>query len=324
MARSVLSASAPRADVAQAASGFRSTQLALVCTGRFSGSTSIGKPPGPWNTARRLARDNNSYREPTGRLTMGSSLHGTPFDRRSLTASATRWPANGSGSMGSLRARARPCRRAVGAGPAGRAEGCGRRACPASPPGPAEPRPRALVRRSVGRLGAAARAAALAVLALAALALAVPERAAGADGHDPRQQHGPRQHSGAELELLGLAKIHNGHEYGRLHAERRRGRVSGCRIRRVAVSVCTVDARGFPTSECDALTPPSVFSVGILEFTTPTGTTINLNASTSYAVLLVPSSTDIVSFDATTSDNERFRGGERVELGQFVRLQGRI
>ena len=108
---------------------------------------------------------------------MGSSVHGTPFDRRSLTASATRWPANGSGSMGSLRARARPCRRAVGAGPAGRAEGCGRRACPASSPGPAEPRPPAPVRRSVGRLGAAARAAALAVLALAALALAVPERA---------------------------------------------------------------------------------------------------------------------------------------------------
>ena len=108
---------------------------------------------------------------------MGSSVHGTPFDRRSLTASATRWPANGSGSMGSLRARARPCRRAVGAGPAGRAEGCGRRACPASSPGPAEPRPPAPVRRSVGRLGAVARAAALAVLALAALALAVPERA---------------------------------------------------------------------------------------------------------------------------------------------------
>ena len=110
---------------------------------------------------------------------MGSSVHGTPFDRRSLTASATRWPANGSGSMGFLRARARPCRRAVGAGPAGRAEGCGRRACPASSPGPAEPRPPAPVNRSVGRLGAVAvaHAAALAVLALAALALAVPERA---------------------------------------------------------------------------------------------------------------------------------------------------
>ena len=116
---------------------------------------------------------------------MGSSVHGTPFDRRSLTASATRWPANGSGSMGSLRARARPCRRAVGAGPAGRAEGCGRRACPASSPGPAEPRPPAPVRRSVGRLGAvAARAAALAVLALAALALAVPERAQAQTEHE--------------------------------------------------------------------------------------------------------------------------------------------
>ena len=93
---------------------------------------------------------------------MGSSLHGTPFDRRSLTASATRWPANGSGSMGCLRARARPCRRAVGAGPAGRAEGCGRRACPASSPGPAEPRPSARALRPGARpRGGAARARAL-------------------------------------------------------------------------------------------------------------------------------------------------------------------
>ena len=68
-----------------------------------------------------------------------------------LTALATRWLANGSGSMGSLRARAWPCRSQSG----GCAEGCERRACSSSPPGRAEARPSATtaIMRAVARHG---------------------------------------------------------------------------------------------------------------------------------------------------------------------------
>ena len=225
IARSVLSASAPRADVAQAASGFRSTQLALVCGGRFSGSTSIAQPPGPWNTARRLARDNNSYHAPTGRLTMGSSLYGTPFDRRSLTASATRWPANGSGSMGSLRARARPCRRAVGAGPAGRAKGCGRRGMPGVVAGTRRApvaRPRGALCGAVGRGGACGGTCG-----------ARPRRPGarragagpGADRRNPRQQHRADQRRRSHVESRAAA--HSVHNNSRREATR-----AGTRLQR--------------------------------------------------------------------------------------------
>ena len=67
-----------------------------------------------------------------------------------------------------------------------------------------------------------------------------------------------------------------------------------------SMSVCSVDASGYPTSTCTALTAPGDFTVRDLRFTAPANTV--LAADTMYAVVL-----DIVTsavLDATTSDGE--------------------
>ena len=157
--------------------------------------------------------------------------------------------------------------------------------------------------RSVGRLGAAARAAAFAVLALAALALAVPERAQAQTvttlvSNTGQGSTGTTQWSWRLSQTFTTGMNTDGYTLSAVEVGYQDGSSD-----EFAVSVCTVNASGYPTAECNALTPPSVFSVGILEFTTPTGTTINLNASTTYAVLLAAASAS-VNYGQTTSAGE--------------------
>ena len=56
-----------------------------------------------------------------------------------------------------------------------------------------------------------------------------------------------------------------------------------------SASVCTVDADGFPTSTCTALTAPGSFAPGTLSFTAPSNTT--LTSGTTYTVLIEHSGT---------------------------------
>ena len=69
-----------------------------------------------------------------------------------------------------------------------------------------------------------------------------------------------------------------------------------------AVSLCTVDGSGYPTSDCTALTAPSSFAAGTLVFTAPDGTT--LAATTTYSLLVSSPGVVLVKLDATSSDNE--------------------
>ena len=69
-----------------------------------------------------------------------------------------------------------------------------------------------------------------------------------------------------------------------------------------AVSLCTVDGSGYPTSDCTPLTVPSSFAAGTLVFTAPDGTT--LAATTTYSLLITSPGVALVKLDATSSDNE--------------------
>ena len=69
-----------------------------------------------------------------------------------------------------------------------------------------------------------------------------------------------------------------------------------------SVSICSVDGSGFPTSSCTALTAPSGFAAGVLEFTAPANTV--LTASTTYAVKIVSTTSAQLNLDATTSGGE--------------------
>ena len=66
-----------------------------------------------------------------------------------------------------------------------------------------------------------------------------------------------------------------------------------------SVSVCGVDADGFPNLTCTALIAPGSFASGTLVFNAPAGTT--LSSGTTYTVVATPGSND-VTFDATTAD----------------------
>ena len=66
IARSVLALSAPRAAFVPLATGSCRGSAPLSCAGSLRVSTSIATTPsGPSNTARKLTRDNDSYREST-------------------------------------------------------------------------------------------------------------------------------------------------------------------------------------------------------------------------------------------------------------------
>ena len=67
-----------------------------------------------------------------------------------------------------------------------------------------------------------------------------------------------------------------------------------------AVSVCTVDVNGFPTSTCTAFTPPSSFAAGTLEFTG----SMRLAASTTYTLLIATPGGETLDLDTTISDGE--------------------
>ena len=69
------------------------------------------------------------------------------------------------------------------------------------------------------------------------------------------------------------------------------------------VSVCTVDTSDLPTSDCTALTPPSSFAAGTLAFTAPTDMTLELDADTTYA-LLITSGTEQLKLSTTLLDGE--------------------
>ncbi len=69
-----------------------------------------------------------------------------------------------------------------------------------------------------------------------------------------------------------------------------------------SVSLCTVDASGFPTSDCTALTAPGSFAAGTLAFTAPGNTT--LDANTTYTLLITSPGGETLTWDATTSDSE--------------------
>ena len=74
----------------------------------------------------------------------------------------------------------------------------------------------------------------------------------------------------------------------------------------VAVSVCTVNSSGHPTSSCTALTAPSSFAAGTLVFTDPASTT--LTANTTYTLLIrTPGGDNLVL--ASTSDDAEDSGG---------------
>ena len=70
----------------------------------------------------------------------------------------------------------------------------------------------------------------------------------------------------------------------------------------VAVSLCTVDGSGYPTSDCTALTAPSSFAAGTLVFTAPANTT--LAANTTYSLLVVSPGGSNLTLDATFSNSE--------------------
>ena len=69
-----------------------------------------------------------------------------------------------------------------------------------------------------------------------------------------------------------------------------------------AVSVCTVDASGHPTSSCTALTAPSSFAAGPLVFTAPADT--RLAPNTTYTLLITSPGGENLALAATNSDSE--------------------
>ena len=68
-----------------------------------------------------------------------------------------------------------------------------------------------------------------------------------------------------------------------------------------SASVCTVDADGFPTSTCTALTAPADFAPATLSFTAPSNTV--LTSGTTYTVHIEPGST-FVRLETTDSNDE--------------------
>ena len=70
----------------------------------------------------------------------------------------------------------------------------------------------------------------------------------------------------------------------------------------MAVSLCTVDGSGYPTSSCTALTAPSSFVAGTLVFTDPASTA--LAANTTYSLLLVTPGGDFLNLSVTSSNAE--------------------
>ena len=70
----------------------------------------------------------------------------------------------------------------------------------------------------------------------------------------------------------------------------------------MAVSLCTVDSSGYPTSSCTALTAPSSFASGTLVFTDPASTT--LAATTTYTLLITSPGGESLRLTNTSSDAE--------------------
>ena len=70
----------------------------------------------------------------------------------------------------------------------------------------------------------------------------------------------------------------------------------------MAVSLCTVDSSGYPTSSCTALTAPSSFASGTLVFTDPASTT--LAATTTYTLLITSPGGESLRLTDTGSNAE--------------------
>ena len=71
-----------------------------------------------------------------------------------------------------------------------------------------------------------------------------------------------------------------------------------------ALKICEVDRNTHPTSTCTALTSPGSFPAGNLTFAVPTGTTLTLDANTTYSVVFNSPDGDEVRVDATAADHE--------------------
>ena len=74
----------------------------------------------------------------------------------------------------------------------------------------------------------------------------------------------------------------------------------------MAVSLCTVDSSGYPTSSCTALTAPSSFASGTLVFTDPASTT--LAATTTYTLLITSPGGQSLRLTNTSSNAEETGG----------------
>ena len=72
----------------------------------------------------------------------------------------------------------------------------------------------------------------------------------------------------------------------------------------MAVSVCTTDASGYPTSSCWDLDAPTRFAAGTLTFDAPAGTPIVLKRNTAYTVLITSPGGQNLDLSATFSDDE--------------------
>ena len=70
----------------------------------------------------------------------------------------------------------------------------------------------------------------------------------------------------------------------------------------VAVSLCTVNSSGYPTSSCTALTAPASFAAGTLVFTDPASTT--LTADTTYTLLIMSPGGDNLILSTTSAAAE--------------------
>ena len=70
----------------------------------------------------------------------------------------------------------------------------------------------------------------------------------------------------------------------------------------MAVSLCTVDSSGYPTSSCTALTAPSSFASGTLVFTDPASTV--LAATTTYTLLITSPGGESLRLTNTSSNAE--------------------
>ena len=71
--------------------------------------------------------------------------------------------------------------------------------------------------------------------------------------------------------------------------------------REMAVSLCTTDSSGYPTSSCTALTAPVSFASGTLVFTDPASTT--LAANTTYTLLITSPESPIQSINLNTTSS---------------------